>query len=279
VQLLLALARQWVAGADLEAALQRARESNAKGVGAIINFLGEHYIDKEEVEESLREYEAILGRIRDRGLDACISIKLSQFGLAIDEEYCREMVARVLEDCRRDDAFLWMDMEGSEYTSATLRIYEECLRRYPETGVALQANLRRTEEDLRSLLPKGGIIRLCKGAYSESASIAFRRKADVDANYRRLMGILFEEGDRFALATHDDRIIEEGLRLQEAHHRNFEFQMLLGVRDHLKEELRSSGYRVLEYIPYGPQWLPYFARRIRERPRNLITMLKSFLEA
>lgn len=277
MKLLLSFARQWIAGLHFEDGLRRARESNSRGIGAIINYLGEHYTSREDVEAAVEEYENILQRLDT--LDACISIKLSQFGLTIDEDYCMEMVTRVLDDCRRRGVFLWMDMEGSEYTTATLRIYEDCLRRYPDTGVALQANLRRTERDLRSLLTKRGIIRLCKGAYREPSSIAFRRKRDVDENYRRLMRILFEEGDRFALATHDDGMVREGVALQESHGRRMEFQMLLGVRDQLKEELRAAGYRVLEYIPYGPMWLPYFLRRIRERPRNVVTIVRSLVSA
>lgn len=255
----------------------RAGEANSKGIGAIINYLGEHYTRREEVEASAEEYDSILKRIKGSGMDACISIKLSQIGLTIGEEYCREMVGGLLERCRQEGIFLWMDMEGSQYTSATLRIYEECLKTHPETGVALQANLRRTEEDLRHLLPRGAIIRLCKGAYREDPSISFRPRREVDESFRRLMHILFQEGDRFALATHDHRLIQEGLALQEKYNRGLEFQMLLGVRDQLKEELRSMGNPVLEYIPYGPEWLPYFLRRLRERPRNVFLMARSLV--
>ncbi len=276
VQFLLSFARQWVAGVEAEDAIGRSREANSLGMGAIVNLLGEHYGRKDKVEATAREYESLLADMRGLGLDACISIKLTQLGLSISEGYCREVMARLLEGCRKTGIFLWLDMEGSEYTSATLRIYRKCLESWPEIGVALQANLRRTEEDLRSLLPEG-VIRLCKGAYRENPSLSFRKRADVDESYRGLMHILFEDGERFALATHDDRLIHEGLSLQKKHSCELEFQMLLGVRDPLKRELKSLGHRVLEYIPYGPEWLPYFSRRIRERPGNLITMFRSFV--
>lgn len=246
-------------------------------MGAIINSLGEHYRREEDVEASAREYLSVIEQIENRRLDACVSVKLSQLGLGIGEDYCREMMHDLRDGCRERGVFLWLDMEGSEHTSATLRIYRECLRAYAETGLALQANLRRTEEDLRALLPEGGIVRLCKGAYREPASISYRRKNDVDTSYAKLMRILFEDGDRFALATHDDRLIQEGLALQGEYGRDLEFQMLMGVRDHLKAELRSTNHRVLEYIPYGPRWLPYFSRRLSERPRNLLTMMRSFV--
>lgn len=277
MELLLPFARQWVAGADLHHAIDRSAEANSHGIGAIINNLGEHYSKEEDVEASVREYISILEQVEDRGLDACISVKLTQLGLVIGEDYCTEVMRGLQERCREKGVFLWLDMEGSELTSATIRIYRDCLRDYTKTGLALQANLRRTEEDLRALMPLGGIVRLCKGAYREPASISYRKGRDVDASYARLMRILFEIGGRFALATHDDRLIQQALALVDEFGSDFEFQMLLGVRDNLKVELRAADHRVLEYIPYGPNWLPYFSRRLGERPRNLLTMMRSFV--
>lgn len=278
VEPLLAFAGQWVAGSRPEDALRRARESNARGVGAILNLLGEHHTTRSEVEADAQAYASLLGSIRDAGLDACISVKLSQLGLDIDEAYCGERVADLRERCREAGAFLWLDMEGTAYTAATLRIYRETLARYPEVGVCLQANLRRTAEDLRGLLPQG-IVRLCKGAYREPAAVAYRSRTEVDASYSTLMHILFRQGRRFALATHDDRLVRTGMALQAERPREVEFQMLLGVRDALKAALRDRGQRVLEYVPFGPQWLPYFTRRLQERPRNLITMARAFVGA
>ncbi len=275
--LLLSFARQWVAGAELHDAIRRSEESNASGIGAIINHLGEHYVREKDVEASKNDYLSILGQIAARRMDACISVKPTQLGLSIGEDSCRQRLHTIRDRCSELGVFLWIDMEGAEYTSDTLRLYRECLEVYPETGLALQANLRRTEDDLRGLLPEGGIVRLCKGAYREAPSISYRKKRDVDASYVRLMRLLFREGERFALATHDDRLIVEALRLQEEYGRNLEFQMLLGVRDALKADLRTADHRVLEYIPYGPKWLPYFSRRLSERPRNILTMWRSFL--
>ncbi|MFQ5919344.1 MAG: proline dehydrogenase family protein [Thermoplasmata archaeon] len=276
MDLLLPLARQWVAGNTFEEGLQRARVANGRGLGAILNFLGEHYTRREDVEATLEEYRAILSGIDDDGLDATISVKPTQFGLTIDEAYCRTNLEEIRELCRAQGVFLWFDMEDTPYTSATLRIYEDTRRAYPEAGVALQANLHRAEEDLRAMMPHG-IVRLVKGAYREDPGISYRQKADIDANYRALMRILFEEGRRFALATHDDAMIRDGLALQEEHQRDLEFQTLMGVRDPLKQELRGRGLRTLEYIPYGPRWFAYFTRRLRERPRNVILMMRSFV--
>lgn len=245
-------------------------------MGAILNILGEHYRRREEVDSTVREYEALLETIKEEGLDACLSIKLTQFGLGIDEDLCRERVGGLRDLCKDAGVFLWFDMESSEYTSATLRIYRESLKAYPMTGICLQANLRRTLGDLEGLLPEG-VVRLCKGAYREDADIAYRTRLEVDGNFRTLMHVLFRKGRRFALATHDGRLIREGLELQKERPREVEFQMLLGVQDPLKEALQVRHQRVLEYIPYGPRWLQYFSRRLRERPRNLIIMLRSFL--
>lgn len=276
MDLLLPLAQQWVAGTTQEEGLARAREVNDRGMGAILNFLGEHYTERAEVAAAVWEYEAMAGTIQIRGLDACLSIKPTQFGLTIDEAYCRDRVGEILDLCRKKGLFLWFDMEGSGYTDATLDLYETCRARYGETGVALQANLRRTEGDLRRLLPEG-VVRLCKGAYRETPTIAYQEKEAVDRSFSRLMGTLFQKGRRFALATHDDRLLRQGLALQAEYGRDLEFQMLLGVRDPLKAELAEAGHRVLEYIPYGPEWFAYFTRRLRERPRNVLLMIRSFL--
>ncbi|MFQ6013073.1 MAG: proline dehydrogenase family protein [Thermoplasmata archaeon] len=276
MDLLLPLARQWVAGNTFAEGLRRAREANKRGLGAILNFLGEHYTRREDVEATLREYRAILRGVEADGLDASISIKPTQFGLGIDEAYCRHNLEEIRELCRAQGIFLWFDMEDTPYTSSTLRIYGETREAYPEAGVALQANLHRTEADLRALMPHG-IVRLVKGAYREDPRISYRSKGDIDANYRTLMRVLFEEGRRFALATHDDRLIGEGLALQARYQRSVEFQTLMGVRDPLKQDLRARGLRTLEYIPYGPRWFAYFTRRLRERPRNVILMMRSFV--
>ncbi|MFQ5908440.1 MAG: proline dehydrogenase family protein [Thermoplasmata archaeon] len=278
MDLLLPLARQWVAGNTFDEGLQRARVANGRGLGAILNFLGERYTRREEVEATMREYRAILAGIEADGLDAAVSIKPTQIGLSMDEAYARTNLEEIRELCRAQGVFLWLDMEDTPYTSATLQIYEDTRRAYAETGVALQANLRRSEEDLHALMPDG-IVRLVKGAYREDPRISYRRRPDIDENFRLLMRILFEEGRRFALGTHDDAMIQEGLALQNEHQRALEFQTLMGVRDPLKRELRARGLRTLEYIPYGPRWLAYFGRRLRERPRNVILMVRSFVKA
>lgn len=277
VSVLIRLAKQWVAGENLEAAIARSKEANTKGIGALINILGENCEVKSEVEETTRLYLQLLDRIAVEELDACISIKPSQFGLGFDPRLCERSLDAVLEGAMRKGGTLWMDMEDSRFTDATIHLYDHLGSRYEKVGICLQANLKRTEDDLKNLLSRRGRIRLTKGAYREDAKIAYRRKLDVDASFRQLLRLLFEQGDNFALATHDSAMIDEAVRLSNEHEKAFEFQMLMGVRDSLKLELVSRDYRVVEYIPFGPRWLPYFSRRLRERPRNVLTMIRSMV--
>lgn len=276
MDLLLPLARQWVAGSDRAAALARAREVNKGGMAAILNLLGEHYTERERVEAAFREHETLVAAVAEEGLDACVSVKPTQFGLDVDEATFRSMAFDLLDLCRRHEMFLWLDMENADTTDATLRVYADLRAEYPDTGVALQANLRRTVKDLRTLLPEG-VVRLVKGAYRESPAESFQRQREVDRNFAHLTEVLFRKAERIALGTHDDGLIRRGLRLQEEFQRDLEIQMLLGVRDPLKAELLAQGHRVVEYIPYGPDWLPYFTRRLQERPRNVLLMARSFL--
>lgn len=235
--------------------------------------------DRARVEATLREYLYLVDAMEAEKLDACVSIKPTQFGLAIGRSYCESQVLPLFDRVRASDGgFLWMDMEGSPYTEDTLALYENLLRRDPSVGVCLQANLRRTAKDLTRLLELGGVVRLTKGAYRESASIAYTGRGDIDASFLRLLRTLFERGRRFGVATHDGRLIDAAIRLARDTDRPWEFQFLKGVRDPLKRVLVRRGYRVREYIPYGPSWLPYFTRRLRERPSNLVTMLRSLVQ-
>ena len=277
VGLLIRFANQWVAGETMADALVRADEANDRHIGAILNLLGEHVEGRSAVLAAVDEYIEVIDAAENRKMDACVSIKPTQCGIIIDQEFFWSNVKKILDRVRSLDAFLWMDMEGSRFTDRTLDVYRRALAAYDRVGVAVQTNLRRTEKDVESLLEVGGIVRLCKGAYRELPPVGVRDRREVDANFRRVLGLLFERGDRFAVATHDGAMIERTLELVRAAPRRFEFQMLLGVRDALKDELVAKGHRVLEYIPYGPNWLPYFTRRLRERPRNVFTMVRSFV--
>lgn len=277
VGLLIRFARQWVAGETLDDALRAAKEALGRGIHPLVNHLGEHYREKPPVEATVREYLRLVGRIREEGLACDVSLKPTQFGILIDREYALSQLLPVLDAVRAAGRTLWLDMEAASTVDDTLAIYTDLHRRYERVGVCLQANLRRTSSDLDHLLAEGARIRLVKGAYKERAEIAYTTRQEIDAEYLRHLETLYERGEHFQVATHDGAMIRRALELAEEHSVPFEFAMLQGVRDPLKAELVAQGHRVTEYIPYGPTWLPYFLRRLRERPRNVITMVRSFV--
>ncbi len=275
--LLMRFARQWVAGETIEDALRAVRETNARGIHAIVNYLGEHYHEKPPVEATVREYLRLVGQLRSANVDGDVSLKPTQLGILITKEYALSQMIPVLDAVKSWGRVLWVDMEAASTVADTIWVYEELLRRYDHVGLCLQANLKRTEEDLHRLLAKGTQIRLVKGAYKETPEVAFMTHAEIDRAYLGHLEALFRDGRDFTVATHDSRMIDRALELAKDHPVPFEFAMLQGVRDPLKAELVSQGHRVTEYIPYGPTWLPYFSRRLRERPRNIVTMVRSFV--
>jgi proline dehydrogenase len=275
--LLMRFASQWVAGENLEDAVRVAKDANARGLEALVNHLGEHYHEKPPVEATTREYLRLLATIRKESARGTVSIKPTQFGVLIDKTYAFSQILPVLDATKADGRVLWLDMENATTTDDTIWIYERLLERYEKVGICLQANLRRTPNDLDRLLGLSARVRLVKGAYKEAADIAYRTRSEIDRAYLANLEMLFARGREFAVGSHDGRIIQRALDLAKEHPIPFEFAMLQGVRDPLKRELVSQGHRVAEYIPYGPNWLPYFTRRLRERPRNIITMARSFV--
>ena len=275
--LLTRFARQWVAGETLADAIRVAKAANARGIHALVNHLGEHYREKAPVEATTREYLRLLAAMRTEGVRGDVSLKPTQFGILIDRDYARSQMIPVIDAAKAEGRVLWIDMESAATTDDTVWICERLLERYEKVGICLQANLIRTDRDLSQLIDRGARIRLVKGAYRETPEVAFTRRPDIDRRYLEMMEILFVRGREFAVASHDGRIIDRALELARDHPVPFEFQMLQGVRDPLKDALVGSGHRVADYIPYGPNWLPYFTRRLRERPRNVITMARSFV--
>ncbi len=275
--LLTRFASQWVAGETLEDALRVAKDANRRGIDALINHLGEHYHEKGPVEATTREYLRLVSAMRAQGIRGHVSLKPTQFGVLIERSYALAQMLPVLDVTKADGRVLWLDMEGSNTTDDTIGIGEDLRTRYERVGVCLQANLRRTADDMGRLLDHDIRVRLVKGAYKESPDIAFPTRAEIDHAYLAHLETLFERAHDFEVASHDGRMIRRALDLARDHRTPFEFAMLQGVRDPLKEELVKGGNLVAEYIPYGPNWLPYFTRRLRERPRNIITMARSFV--
>ncbi len=273
------IAKQWIAGDNMEQALESARIANKRGMDAIINKLGEHLTSKTQIENAVSEYFLLVSNLRKSKVEGGISIKPTQIGLAKNKNECLENFAKIIEKASLSQSFVWIDMESSEYNDDTIGIYNDLFDRYERLGIALQANLKRTSNDLKGLLKKGAKIRLVKGAYRENSKTAFQTRKEVDENYKKLMVMLFMNGNEFGIATHDSKLIEKAIELSKTFVKKFEFQMLKGIRDELKPLLLKKGFLVSEYIPYGTNWLPYSLRRLKERKRNILLLGSSFIHS
>ena len=267
-------ATRFVAGETLDAGVGAAQALNQAGLSVSLDLLGESVRDPGEARAARDVYLRLLDRLHDRRLDANVSVKLTQMGLDIDEALCVDNMRAIVGRARAHGSFVRIDMEQSAYTERTLRLFTD--RLHPEfgnaTGVVLQSTLRPTERDVTAMIALGARVRLCKGAYRESADVAFPKKRDVDACYVASMERLLEHGHHPGLATHDARIISHArafARRLEIPPERYEFQMLYGVRRDLQHALRRDGYRVRVYVPFGDHWYPYLMRRLAERPANV----------
>lgn len=278
---LLRLAKQWIAGETVDDGIERAKKANDRGVMGLLNLLGEHVTSKDHVAATKKEYSELLDKIEKKQVKSQISIKPTQLGLGVDSEYCLNNYYEISEQCEAHSNWLWIDMENSPFTTQTIDIYKQVLARNPNTGIAIQSYLKRSENDVRELLPLGAKIRLVKGAYNESSDVAIKEKRLVSDNFTKLTRMLFEYPGRnfFAIATHDDKLIDVATSLSKEFKADFEFEMLMGVRDKLKAELVGEDYRVREYIPYGPEWLAYSMRRLREKKSNILLLGRSLFSS
>ncbi len=275
---LIRFARQWIAGDTLDEAVERVKKENNSGMGAIINFLGEHVRDNAQARKNMEENLKILQEIENKKIRAALSIKLTQLGLLIDKNLCSSNVENIVSSAASENIFVWIDMENSRFTEDTIDIYLDIIKKFRNTGIAIQANLRRSESDVKRIAVAGGIIRLVKGAYSEKKELAYQERSEVTINFSKLMGYLFYKSPFLAVATHDELLINEAIEANKAHHRKIEFQMLMGVRDELKNRLAMQGFAVADYIPYGKTWFPYTTRRLKERKRNILLIFRSIFD-
>jgi proline dehydrogenase len=268
--------RRFMPGETVEEALDAAEFFRPHGIGILFTHLGENLTDLSEAEAVAEHYHRLLDMIAARGMDAEISVKPTQLGLDLDRDAALRRLTGLADHAGQRDKVLWLDMEGSAYTDATLELYRSLKERYPNVGICLQAYLRRTPADVNALLPLKPAIRLVKGAYDEHAEIAFRRKDEVSAAYQSLCVLMLPhagKGDlRLGLGTHDTKLIErvtehaEGMGLARD---VFEVEMLYGIRQREQLRLASEGYRVLALIAYGEAWYAWYMRRLAERPANV----------
>jgi proline dehydrogenase len=266
-------ASRFVAGESLTTAVEAVVNSNKAGLTATLDLLGESVSTREGAEQSRAEITEILHQIEARSLDANVSLKPTQMGLDVDAEFCLDNLRQLLDVARKYDTFVRLDMESADYTDRTLDMFGVLKEEYGDiVGAVIQTCLYRSADDVAKLVEMGARVRLVKGAYAEPESVAFPKKQDVDDAFCDLTDVLLEKGNYPAIATHDEVMIEHAKRFAEAKKISvdrFEFQMLYGVRRDLQAQLRSEGYNVRVYVPYGTQWYPYLMRRLAERPANI----------
>ncbi len=274
-------ARRFIAGETLEEAIEAARALQAQGFSLTLDLLGESVKSLAEADVATRLYLQTIERIVGSGIERNISLKLTQLGLGVDRAVCTDNLRRILEAGRQQGFFVRIDMEDSPYTQVTLDVFEVLWEQdYRNMGVVLQSALYRSEDDARRMNALGARVRLVKGAYKEPRTVAYQRKAEVDAAYLRIMRLLLADGNYPAIATHDARIIEATRAFAGEHGvtpDRFEFQMLYGIRRDLQAMLVKAGYRVRIYVPFGREWFPYFMRRLGERPANVMFVLRGVM--
>ena len=276
-------AGRFVAGETIDAAIATIRALNASGILATVDHLGENVETEADAHRATDDYIAVLDRIGREGVKSHASIKLTQLGLDIGDDFCRENVTRVVRKAQAVGAFIRIDMESHEYTDRTLAIHHSLRQEFDNVGIVIQAYLYRSEADIAQLCAHGANVRLCKGAYQEPPSVAFPKKADVDANFVKLTQRLLRaeslaRGTYSAIATHDVKMIEAAKACITGQHvplTRFEFQMLYGIRRDLQQQLVKAGYTMRVYVPYGTEWYPYFMRRLAERPANVWFILRN----
>lgn len=271
---------RFVAGETLEDALRVGRQVNSEGIGITVDHLGESVTSLEEAAQARDVYLRAFSTLHENGIQGNVSLKLTQFGLDLSPEQCRANVALLAERAAAACGFIRVDMESSEYTDRTLRLVEDLHAQYGSVGTVIQAYLYRSQQDVERLCARRIRIRLCKGAYLEPASAAYPRKADVDRNFVDLMKNLMDHGEYPAIATHDEKIIEQTKNYAAKRNRSpeqFEFQMLYGIRRDLQRQLVAQGYRLRLYVPFGKAWYPYLMRRLAERPANIFFIARNLI--
>jgi proline dehydrogenase len=276
------LTSRFVAGRNLDDALRVSAKLNAEDILVSLDHLGENVSSLAEAEGSLISYLKALTGIADKNLRATISVKLTQLGLDYSIEACHRNVSMLVERANGLGTIVEIDMESSAYVDRTLDIVKRLHAAGGKVRAVIQSYMRRSEADIQELNRLGIPVRLCKGAYKESAAVAFQDKAQVDANYSQLMELLLAEGSYPAIASHDERLVRRALtiiRSRDLAPARFEFQMLYGIRRDLQRELVDLGCRLRLYVPYGDAWYPYFMRRMAERPANLWFVARNLLRA
>ena len=273
----LPLAKRWISGVNMDSAIEDAKKANSKGIGVVVNFLGEEIKDPSEADANATEYLKLQQSLFDGKINGFASVKLTQLGLGADDNGMATRLEKIAVNSSQLNQLLWVDMEGSAFVDRTLSTYLSFHEKYNNMGLALQSYTRRSEADLKKILDAGGTVRLVKGAYRESPDFVYPTRDEVSKNFTKLMEMLFDRGQGFAIATHDTALLDKARSLSESKHADFRFELLKGIRDDVKEDLVKSGFKVSEYLPYGDRWWAYSKRRVTEHPSNIWLLLRSLV--
>ncbi len=272
------LARRFVAGESAAEALEHVRALEDDDIGALLNLLGEHYGERDPADADARAYCDLVDDIAESGARATVSVKPTQLGLEVSEAAFRENLGRIVHRADERGVFVWIDMEDHTTTDATLDAYEDHAREHGDVGVCLQANLRRTRDDLDRLAGLPGKVRLVKGAYSPPEEIAYQSASRVNQAFKRSLRYMYQEfEDGVAVGSHDPEMVDLAADLHDEYGTPYEVQMLMGVRSAAQRDL-AADTEVRQYVPYGEKWLSYFYRRIKERKRNVLFALRALLQ-
>ena len=262
--------KRYIAGENIEDAIRVIRDVNSRGMCATFDLLGEQSNLKKDAESATETYLQILDAIQTESLNSNVSLKPTQLGLSIDQQFCYDNIRRIVDHAKKLKNFVRIDMEDHPYTTSTLEIHERLRKDFDNVGVVIQAYLRRTANDLVSLMSMKANLRLCKGIYIEPRAIAFRDYDIVRQSYVTLLERLLRNGNYVGIATHDEYLVFEATRLirdLNIPKDRYEFQMLLGVDEQLREVILSEGHKLRVYVPYGKDWYAYSTRRLKENPK------------
>ena len=271
-------AGKYIAGEELQDAVQLVKQLNSKGIYATIDVLGESITNKEEAIEAKRQCLEVLEAIKSNELLANLSIKPTQMGLAIDEEFAYQQISEIVQKAKSFKNFVRIDMEDSPFTDSTIRVYKRIYEKLGHVGIVLQAYLKRTLSDAEQLNKLGTNYRLCKGIYVEPESIAYKDRQMVRDNFLKILRVMLKNGNYVGIATHDDYLIENSYKLikdMNISKDKYEFQMLLGVKEDLRDKINSDGYKIRVYVPFGKDWYAYSIRRLKENPQMAMYVFKN----
>lgn len=262
-------ANKYIAGDTLPEAVELTKTLNAKGIMTTIDVLGESVLNKNDAAEAAKECLEVLDAIEKGKLTANHSVKPTSLGLALDYDFGLENLTKIVKKAKELNQFVRIDMEDSPYTTKTLQLYKDVYKNYQNCGVVIQSYMRRSEADVTDLVKTKTNFRLCKGIYVEPKEIAYKEKQEVRDNYLKLLRIMFENNCYVGIATHDDFLIDGAYKMIDEFKKGkeeYEFQMLLGVRDKLRDRILSDSHRIRIYIPFGVHWYKYSIRRFKENP-------------